>query len=97
MDDLAGDSAFGESAGVGAVVVVVAEVFDQVALEGCQLRDERAGERGSPALFEDGELESFDVAVGGWSAGPDPPLADLELAEAVDELVGAELGAVVGA
>src|SRR5204862_5239000 len=54
---------FGEAAGVGPVEVVVAEVVDQVALEGGQLRDERAREGGSPAFFEDRELEPFDVTV----------------------------------
>jgi hypothetical protein len=41
---------------VGAVGVVGVEVFVEVALEGGHLGDERAGEGGAPALFEDGEL-----------------------------------------
>lgn len=74
---------------MGAVEVVVAEVVDQVALSGGELRDERAGERGSPAFFEDRELEPFDVSVRGRPSRPDPPLLDYELAEAVGELMRA--------
>jgi hypothetical protein len=40
VDDLGRDSAFGESAGVGAVVVVVVEVVDEVVSEGGEFRDE---------------------------------------------------------
>jgi hypothetical protein len=72
--------------GVGAVVVVVAEVLGEVALERCELRDEGAREGWAPALFEDRELEPLDVAVRGWSAGADPALLDPELLEAVAEL-----------
>jgi hypothetical protein len=81
---------------VGSVVVVVAEVVDEVSLERGQLGYEGAGERGSPAFLEDCELEPFDVAVRGWSAGADPPLLDPELGEVACEFVGAKLGAVIG-
>ena len=53
VDDLGGDSAFGEAAGVGAVVVVGVEVFVEVALEGGHLGHERAGEARTPAFLED--------------------------------------------
>jgi hypothetical protein len=76
---------------VGSVEVVVAEVVDEVALEGGQLRDERAGERGSPAFFEDRELEPLDVTVRGRSSGSNPPLFDVELVETVGELMRAKL------
>jgi hypothetical protein len=69
------------------------EVVDQVALERGQLRDERAGERGSPAFLEDRELEPLDVAVRGRPACADPALLDPELVESVGEFVGAKLGA----
>jgi hypothetical protein len=53
----------GEPSGVGAVVVVVVEVLLEVALEGGQLGDERAGEGGPPAFLEDRELQALEVAV----------------------------------
>ena len=63
MDDICGDAAFGEAPGVGAVVVEVVKVFVEVAFECCGARDQRACDRGAPALFEDGELEALDAAV----------------------------------
>ncbi len=52
-----------EDAGVGAVEVVVDEVLLEVELEGGGLGDQRAGEGGAPALFEDGELDALDAAL----------------------------------
>ncbi len=52
-----------EDAGVGAVEVVVDEVLLEVVLEGGGLGDQRAGEGGAPALFEDGELDALDAAL----------------------------------
>jgi hypothetical protein len=60
--------------GVGALEVVVGDVLDQVALERGDLGDQGAGEAGSPALLEDGRLDSLDAAVGLRPAGPDEAL-----------------------
>ncbi len=81
----------------GVLVAGEAAAVDELGLEVATHagQDERTGKRWPPALLEDRELEPFDVAVRGRSAGTDPPLVDLQLGQPVDELVGAELGAVV--
>lgn len=53
----------GVSAGVRAVGVVVGEVLVEVAAQGGEFGDERAGEAGAPAFLEDGELNALDAAV----------------------------------
>jgi len=69
---------------VGAVVVVVVEVFVEVALEGGRLGDEWAGEGGPPAFLEDDE--ALDAAVGVGPAGLDEALAGAELLDGLCEL-----------
>jgi hypothetical protein len=68
----------------------------EVLFEGGAFGGEGSGEGWSPALFEDRELEAFDVAVGGWSAGSDAAVLDCEGGEFVGEVFGAELRAIVG-
>jgi hypothetical protein len=51
------------SAGVGAVGVVMGEVFLEVSSEGGELGDEGADETASPAFLEDRELDALDAAV----------------------------------
>jgi hypothetical protein len=76
---------------VRAVGVVVAQVFVEVAAQGSELRDERAGEAGSPAFLEDRQLNAFDAAVGGWAAGLDPPLSGTDGCWGVPEVGGGEI------
>jgi hypothetical protein len=82
--------------GVGALDVVVGDVLDQVALERGHLGDQGAGEAGSPALLEDGRLDSLDAAVGLRPAGPDEALLGAGGFHGLAELLVAELRAVVG-
>lgn len=51
------------AADVGSVGVVVVEVLVEVASEGGEFGDERAGDAGAPAFLEEGELDAFDAAV----------------------------------
>jgi hypothetical protein len=76
---------------VGAVVVVVDEVFVEVAGEGGLLGDQRPGERGAPALFEDGELDALDAAVAVGASGADEALSAAEAPDGGAEVLGAEL------
>ena len=82
---------------MGAVGVVAVEAFVEVALEGGQLRHQRAGEAGPPAFFEDGRLEPLDAAVRVGAAGLEEALAGGELFDRRPEPFRAELGAVVAA
>jgi len=59
-----------------AVVVVVVEVAGEVASQAAVADLEVAREGGSPAFFEDGAVQSFDVAVGLRAAGADLGVAD---------------------
>src|SRR5439155_1062859 len=68
----------------------------EVALERCQLWDQRAREGRSPALLEDRQLQALDVAVGGRPAGANEAMVDVELVDRLLELPGAKLRAVVG-
>ena len=86
----------GEAPGVGAIVVVVDEVLVEVAGEGGFLGDQRSGERGAPALFEDGQLDALDAAVAVGASGVDEALSGTEALDAGSEVLGAELRAVVG-
>jgi hypothetical protein len=90
VDDLAGDAAFGEASGVGAVEVVVPEVVLEVFGERGQLRYERAGEAGPPAFLEDRLLEPLDVAVRRWPARADAALFYAEPLEYAGEGAGAK-------
>ena len=54
------------AAGVCAGGVVVVEVFAEVAPQRGEFGYERAGEAGSPAFLEDGELDPLDASVAGW-------------------------------
>jgi hypothetical protein len=49
---------------------------------------EIAREGRPPARFEDGAVQSFDVAVGLWTAGADLGLASAERRDRVAEMVG---------
>jgi hypothetical protein len=77
VEDIDGDAALGEAAGVGAVGVVGVEVFGEVCAEAVVADVEVAGEAGSPAFVEDGLVQVFDVAVGLGSAGSDAGVADV--------------------
>jgi hypothetical protein len=81
----------GEAPGVGAVVVVIDEVVVEVVGEGGHLGDERAGEGGAPALFEDGQLGAFDAAIAVGPAGADEALAGAQALDLGAEVLGAEL------
>ena len=76
----------GEAPGVGAIVVVVGEVLVEVAGEGGAAGNERAGEGWAPALFEDGQLDALDAAVGVGASGADEALARVEVVDGVAEL-----------
>jgi hypothetical protein len=80
---------------VRAVCVVVDEVLVEVLAEGAALGDQRAGEAGTPAFFEDGELDAFDATVAVRATGADEALARPELLDGMAELLGAELRAVI--
>ena len=80
----------GEAPGVGAIVVVVDEVLVEVAGEGGFLGDQRSGERGAPALFEDGQLDALDAAVAVGASGVDEALSGTEALDAGSEVLGAE-------
>jgi hypothetical protein len=69
VDDIGWYPALGDVAVVGAVGVVVGEVFGEVAAQSGVGDVEVAGEAGSPAFVEDCLVEAFDVAVGLGSAG----------------------------
>lgn len=85
----------GEAPGVRAVVVVVGEVVVEVTLKGGHLRHERAGERGPPALLEDGELEALDVAIGGGPASTNGAVFDAVVLDGLAEVGAAELRSIV--
>ena len=72
VDDIDGESAAGEAAGVGAVGVVVVEVFGEVGSQAAVADVEVAGEAGAPAFVEDRLVEVFDVAVGLRATGSLP-------------------------
>jgi hypothetical protein len=55
------------------------------------------GNAGRPALFEDGQLDTLDAAVGVRPSGLDEALAGAEPVDGVAELVLAKRGAVVRA
>ena len=80
---------------VFAVEVVVVQVVLELAPEAAVADLEEAREGGSPALFEDRAVQSFDVAVGLWAPGADLAVLDTGR-EARVELAAAELVAVVG-
>ena len=69
VDDIGGDAAFGDAAGVGAVGVVEVEVFGEVGAQAGVADVEVAGEAGAPAFVEDRFVEVFDVAVGLGATG----------------------------
>jgi hypothetical protein len=71
VDDLAGDAAFGEASGVGAVEVVVGEVVLEVFGERGQLRYERAGRTWLRSSFSDVVPSSgaLDAAARRFTAG----------------------------
>ena len=85
----------GVAAGVGAVGVVVGQVFVEVASEGGEFGDERAGEACSPAFLEDRELDALDAAVAGRAAGLDALLAGAGGLDNLGEVAGDELRAVI--
>lgn len=95
VDDIGGDAAFGDAAVVGAVGVVGVEVVGEVAGEAAVSDVEVAGEAWPPALFQDGLVEAFDVAVGLGSAGAGAGVAGAELLECLVE-AAVEFVAVVG-
>ncbi len=79
-----------------AVVVVVVQVAGEVAAQAGEADLEVAGEGGSPALFEDGAVQPFDVAVGLRAARTDLSVRGA-LRQPGGELAPPERGAVVGA
>jgi hypothetical protein len=94
VDDIGWYPALGDVAVVGAVGVVVGEVFGEVAAQPGVGDVEVAGEAGSPAFVEDCLVEAFDVAVGLGSAGVGAGVADVVVFEQLVE-AGAKLVAVV--
>ena len=62
------------SAGVGSVGVVVVQVLVEVTSQSGDFGCEVASEGGFPALFEDGEVDSFYAPVGLGSTCSDEPM-----------------------
>src|SRR2546428_4264879 len=77
-------------------MVVVAKVLGEVAPQRGELGDQALGEGRTPALFEDGALDSLDAAIGLRPAGADEALLGSELVDRGAEAARAELAAVVG-
>jgi hypothetical protein len=64
----------GDASGVGALVVVVADVGVQVSAQAGVAGNVKATERRSPALLEKRAVQTFDVPVGLWASGADARL-----------------------
>jgi len=80
---------------VDAVGVVFAEVVVEFAAEAGVAGVEVAGERGSPAFFEDQPVQCFDVAVGLRPAGADVCDSCFQRGDRLLERLASELVAVV--
>jgi hypothetical protein len=80
---------------VGAVVVVVVGVVVQLTLQAAVADLQEAREGGAPAFFEDGAVQSFDVAVGLWAPGFDATVAGAQRGDLGGEVRCVELVAIV--
>src|SRR4029079_16071643 len=81
VDEVDRESAAGDAAGVGAVVVVGPEVVGQVAAEPAVAELAVAREGGPPALVEDRLVQVLDVSIGLRPAGTDPGVGGAELVD----------------
>ena len=94
-EDLLWGASLVPSSGVCSVGVVVVQVLVEVASQpgdfGCQV----ASVTGFPALFEDGEMDSFHTAVGLGSARSDEPMLRSQFLDGVAEHLGTKLRSIV--
>jgi hypothetical protein len=95
VDEVGGASPGGDASVVFAVVVVGVEVVVEVAAQAAVADLQKAREGGAPAFFEDGAVQTFDVAVGLWASGADLGVLDAGRQTLV-ERSAPELVAVVG-
>src|SRR5207248_8341875 len=71
VDDLTWNPATRQAPGVGPVEVVGPQVLLEVSCQRCALRRQGPGERRTPALLEDRQLQALDVPVRGWAPSSD--------------------------
>ena len=80
---------------MGAVVVVVVGVVVELALQASVADLQEAREGGTPALFQDGAVQSFDMAVGLWAPGFDAAVAGVQRGDLCGEVRCVEFVGVV--